>query len=146
MLLLLVLLLLLFVLLSMLPLLFKLLLLFLGLRYGGERVRSDLLFLLIFIAYPALEVSFTTVAANDRAGTVAMIVNMEAVAFHVVAAVAPPAAAATVDATVVALLIDIIIIVDIVLGSDIEVDVRRLIYGLHYFLWHILRLKYRSHR
>ena len=110
-------------------------------------MRSDLSFLLIFIAYPALEVSFTTVAANDRAGTVAMIVNMEAVAFHVVAAVAPPAAAAaTVDATVVALLIDIIIIVDIVLGSDIEVDVRRLIYGLHYFLWHILRLKYRSHR
>ena len=76
-----------------------------------------------------------------------MIVNMEAVAIHVVAAIAPPAAAtATVDATVVALLIDIIIIIDIVLGSDIEVDARRLTYGLHYFLWRTLRLKYRSHR
>ena len=76
----------------------------------------------MFTAHPALEVSFTVVAANHHGGTVAAtIVDMMAVSVHfVAAAVAPPAAAAVavaavlatvdaaVDAAVVALLVDVV--------------------------------------
>ena len=80
----------------------------------------------MFTAHPALEVSFTVVAANHHGGTVAAtIVDMMAVSVHfVAAAVAPPAAAAAVavavaavlatvdaavDAAVVALLVDVVL-------------------------------------
>ena len=90
-----------------------------------------------------LKVSFTAVAANDRAGTVAATnVVMVADAVHVVAAVAPPAAAAVavaavlaaVDAAVVALLVDVVLALLVVLGSDIEKSVRRPTYHLYWFL------------
>ena len=84
-----------------------------------------------FLLVPALEISFTAIAANDRTGTVAVaIVVMVAVVVDVVAAVAPPAAAAVaaaavlaaIDAAVVAL---IVVAIDAVLGSDIEKSARR---------------------
>ena len=71
----------------------------------------------MFTAHPALEVSFTVVAANHHGGTVAAtIVDMMAVSVHFVAAAAAAVAVAAVlatvdaavDAAVVALLVDVV--------------------------------------